>query len=200
MTPTPPATMMMLLVVVALSAPLPSSPRQVSENCSAVLPPHTSVRTTGCCQPQRPGDGSAVPCSAATTPFGDCATAFPKTDTPQYHVLDRSCDENDPNAPFWDERHGVFHLFYQKHCAEPVPGQAIKGIVYGHVASRDLVKWTRLPVAIWNDQPYDNYAVYSGSATVVNATPCGSTAPPSVQLPRADARSCTGTSFTRGSA
>eukprot|EP01045_Picozoa_sp_COSAG04_P030944 COSAG04_NODE_5550_length_1573_cov_1.126866_2_plen_340_part_00 len=63
---------------------------------------------------------------------------------------------------------GVFHLFYQKHCAEPVPGQAIKGIVYGHVASRDLVKWTRLPVAIWNDQWYDSNAIFSGSATLVD--------------------------------
>ena len=30
--------------------------------------------------------------------------------------------------------------------------------------------YRHLPVALWNDQPYDNQAIYSGSATVVNGT------------------------------
>ena len=85
--------------------------------------------------------------------------------------MDHNCDENDPNAPFYDATHGVYHLFYQKHCAIPVSGESIKGIVYGHVASRDLVRWAHLPVAIWNDQPYDRYAIYSGSATIVEGLP-----------------------------
>jgi beta-fructofuranosidase len=38
--------------------------------------------------------------------------------------------------------------------------------VWGHVASKDLVHWCHLPVALWNDQRYDNDAIYSGSANV----------------------------------
>ena len=163
-----------LAAAVALAAALNLAAARLAPggapNCSALLPPGTSVRSSGCCRPEG-GAGAAVPCSAAKTPFGDCAFSHLKVDTPQYHVMDKTCDENDPNAPFFDAVHGFYHLFYQKHCAEPVPGEAIKGIVYGHVASRDLVKWARLPVAVWNDQPYDNYAIYSGSATVVNGTP-----------------------------
>jgi sucrose-6-phosphate hydrolase SacC (GH32 family) len=85
--------------------------------------------------------------------------------------MDSTCDENDPNAPFFDATHGVYHLFYQKHCAIPVSGETIKGIVYGHVVSRNLVQWAKLPVAIWNDRQYDRYAIYSGSATIVDGVP-----------------------------
>ena len=42
------------------------------------------------------------------------------------------------------------------------------GPVYGHAASKDLAHWARLPVAIWNDRPYDSVAIYTGSATVVD--------------------------------
>ena len=38
--------------------------------------------------------------------------------------------------------------------------------MWGHVASKDLVHWCHLPVALWNDQRYDNDAIYSGSANV----------------------------------
>ena len=131
--------MMLLLLPLLLALCLPATataPRPVlagaTVNCSAMLPPGTSVRSAGCCTPQadesdgrrgrKSADGSlsaaVVPCSAAATPYGDCATSFPKTNTPQYHVMDRSCDENDPNAPFFDAVHGVFHLFYQKHCGQ----------------------------------------------------------------------------------
>ena len=137
---------------------------------NASLPPGTAVRSSGCCR--EPRSGAVVPCSAVATPFGHCAgSRSHKVNPPQYHVMDPFCDENDPNAPFFDPMHGIYHLFYQKHCAAPVPGEAIKGIVYGHVVSRDLVMWAHLPVAIWNDQPYDSYAIYSGSATIVNGTP-----------------------------
>ena len=40
--------------------------------------------------------------------------------------------------------------------------------MWGHVASRDLIHWARLPVALWNDEPYDNSAIYTGSATIVD--------------------------------
>lgn len=70
----------------------------------------------------------------------------------------------DPNGPVYDAKHGIYHLFWQNHLQRPGGG----GPVYGHAASRDLAHWTRLPVAIWNDQAYDANGIYTGSATVVD--------------------------------
>ena len=39
-------------------------------------------------------------------------------------------------------------------------------VVWGHAASRDLVSWARLPVALWNDRPFDRVNIYTGSATI----------------------------------
>ena len=39
--------------------------------------------------------------------------------------------------------------------------------MWAHVTSRDLVRWRRLPVALWNAHPWDSRAVYTGSATVL---------------------------------
>lgn len=36
--------------------------------------------------------------------------------------------------------------------------------------SHNLVHWSHLPVALWNDQPFDSVAVYTGSATIVNGS------------------------------
>ena len=33
---------------------------------------------------------------------------------PAFHLMDDSCGENDPNAPFFDPVHGVMHFFHQK--------------------------------------------------------------------------------------
>ena len=88
---------------------------------------------------------------------------------------------DDPNFPFFDEVHGMYHLMYQDHvCIGPCTGPDI-----GHVVSRDLVRWARLPVAIWNDRPYDSQAIWTGSATIVDGKPilvypgmCGANARP----------------------
>lgn len=81
--------------------------------------------------------------------------------------MDKNCGENDPNSPLYDPNHGMYHLFYQYHAAMK-PGY---GPDYGHAASRDLIHWTHLPVAIWNDKSYDNEAIYTGSANIVNGVP-----------------------------
>ena len=44
-------------------------------------------------------------------------------------------------------------------------------VAIGHVVSRDLVSWARLPVAIWPDHPYDSQDIFTGSTTVVGQTP-----------------------------
>ena len=134
---------------------------------TSCLPPNTFVGSEGCCIADKL---PSQPCNKATTPYGHCARSieYPKPTPPSYHIADPTCETNDPNAPFYDQRHGVYHLFWQKHCASPVPNEKIKGIVYGHAVSRNLVKWAMMPVAIWNDEDYDRYAIYSGSATVTN--------------------------------
>ena len=78
----------------------------------------------------------------------------------------------DPNEPVYDPVHGLYHLFYQDGpMYESWPnGSLTQGPVQGHVVSRDLLHWAHLPVALWNDQPYDSVAVYTGSAAVHNGS------------------------------
>jgi sucrose-6-phosphate hydrolase SacC (GH32 family) len=95
-----------------------------------------------------------------------CGPNFGAT-APQYHIHSGTCSMNDPNGPVYDPVYGFYHMFYQDHLAIPNDG-AGRGPVYGHAVSRDLTMWARLPVAIWNDRPYDSAAIFTGSATVVN--------------------------------
>jgi beta-fructofuranosidase len=90
--------------------------------------------------------------------------------TPQFHVRDLSCGENDPNFPFYDSKHNLYHLMYQDHLSEYQGGDG-QGPDIGHAVSADMVTWAHLPVSVWNDQPYDSVAIYTGSATVVNGLP-----------------------------
>lgn len=79
-------------------------------------------------------------------------------------IQDATCDMNDPNAPFY--LNGVHHVFYQKHVALSNGGKGF-GPVWAHAVSRDLVRWTALPVAVWNGpDDYSAKAVFTGSATV----------------------------------
>lgn len=58
----------------------------------------------------------------------------------------------------------------QDHLSETQGGVG-QGPVIGHAVSADMVTWSHLPVAVWNDQPYDSVAIYTGSATIVNGVP-----------------------------
>jgi len=69
---------------------------------------------------------------------------------------------NDPAAVVYDPVHGLYHDHWEDHLAIP-GGQYVRG----HAVSRDLVRWAHLPVSLWNDRPYDNYAIFTGSSTVV---------------------------------
>eukprot|EP00316_Scyphosphaera_apsteinii_P000801 CAMPEP_0119304042 /NCGR_PEP_ID=MMETSP1333-20130426/5366_1 /TAXON_ID=418940 /ORGANISM="Scyphosphaera apsteinii, Strain RCC1455" /LENGTH=526 /DNA_ID=CAMNT_0007306853 /DNA_START=97 /DNA_END=1677 /DNA_ORIENTATION=+ len=105
----------------------------------------------------------------------------PFTDAPKFHLMDQhGCGENDPNGPVFDPVHGVVHHFYQIHLAAQ-PGH---GPDYGHFVSKDFIHWAQMPVAIWNGldssvwppkvTPYDNEAIFTGSAVVVDgAAPDG---------------------------
>ena len=105
-----------------------------------------------------------VPCG----PQHQTCTGTPPTY--RYHLADSSCDINDPNGPFYDPVHGVYHLLYQIHIAEDQGGVG-DGPDWGHWVSRDFKRWAQLPVAIWNDEYYDNSAIYTGSTTIVDGKP-----------------------------
>jgi sucrose-6-phosphate hydrolase SacC (GH32 family) len=77
---------------------------------------------------------------------------------------------NDPNGLFFDEVHSMYHFMYQNGLFEPADGHG-QGPVWGHAVSRDLIKWAHLDVSIWNDRLYDERAIFTGSATVVNGKP-----------------------------
>ena len=54
-----------------------------------------------------------------------------------FHLSDLTCAINDPNGPFYDEVHGVYHNFYQDHLAEPQPQMGPgRGPDWGHWVSK----------------------------------------------------------------
>ena len=90
------------------------------------------------------------------------ATARAQADPahPIFHVSTPAQWMNDPNGPIFYK--GVYHLFYQL-----TPFSDESGVKYwGHVRSRDLVKWEHLPIAIApsNDQGEDS--IWSGCCTI----------------------------------
>ena len=110
--------------------------------------------------------GPIVPCG----PNHQLCIASPSKPTYTFHLADPTCDINDPNGPFWDPVHSMYHNFYQIHIAENFGG-AGNGPDWGHWVSKDFTHWAQLPVAIWNDKWYDNSAIYTGSTTIVNGKP-----------------------------
>ena len=138
--------------------------------CCGGSPEHPAQQSCGpanqqCCT----GGSHSSDGGAGTSP---CTTS----PTPQYHIKDSSCAMNDPNGPFYDPQHRIYHVFWQAHLAQPDPvkkpgaGPAV-GPVYGHAVSHDLATWARLPVALWNDEYYDSKALYTGSTTMVDGSP-----------------------------
>ena len=122
-----------------------------------------AAATTRACQNMA---GEQGPCGPG---FDQCGAPFDQR-TPQFHIRDISCGENDPNFPLYDPLHKLYHHFYQDHLAESQGGDG-QGPDIGHAVSSDMVHWAHLPVAVWNDMAYDSVAIYTGSATIVNGVP-----------------------------
>lgn len=82
---------------------------------------------------------------------------------PHYHFLPDSNWLNDPNAPFFDEETGIYHLFYQW----------LTPRTWGHAISYNLVDWSILPMALnysdsmFTEMPNSTAGVYSGSALLM---------------------------------
>lgn len=77
---------------------------------------------------------------------------------PDFHVTGGIGWINDPNG--FSVYKGEYHLFYQYHPYTTQWGP----MHWGHVKTKDFVKWERLPVAIAPDEKFDEKGCFSGSA------------------------------------
>lgn len=77
---------------------------------------------------------------------------------PRFHVTGGIGWINDPNgfAPY----KGEYHLFYQYHPYDTKWGP----MHWGHVKTKDFIRWERLPVAMAPDMDYDKDGCFSGGA------------------------------------
>ncbi|MFE8702447.1 glycoside hydrolase family 32 protein [Cytobacillus sp. FJAT-54145] len=75
-----------------------------------------------------------------------------------YHIIPPASWMNDPNGLiYWN---GYYHVFYQFHPFDVKTGW----MHWGHVRSKDLVHWERLPIALTPSNEYDRDGCFSGSA------------------------------------
>src|ERR1035438_6634108 len=79
---------------------------------------------------------------------------------PIFHVASPAQWMNDPNGPIFYK--GYYHLFYQLHPFSDGSGPKY----WGHVRSRDLVKWEPLPIALWPSREAGEAEVWSGCCTI----------------------------------
>nr|ABB77251.1 vacuolar invertase BObetaFRUCT3 [Bambusa oldhamii] len=99
---------------------------------------------------------------------GDAGNAFPWSNAmlqwqrTGFHFQPQKNWMNDPNGPVYYK--GWYHLFYQYNPEGAVWGNKI---AWGHAASRDLLHWRHLPIAMLPDRWYDINGVWTGSATTL---------------------------------
>src|SRR5258705_12935619 len=79
---------------------------------------------------------------------------------PIFHITAPAQWINDPNGPIFHK--GVYHMFYQLHPFSDGSGPKY----WGHVQSRDLVKWEHLPIALWPSSESGETEVWSGCCTL----------------------------------
>ncbi len=82
---------------------------------------------------------------------------------PIFHLISPAQWMNDPNGPIFYK--GYYHLFYQMNPFSDDSGpRALR--YWGHVRSRDLVKWEPLPIALWPSGELGEESVWSGCCTI----------------------------------
>lgn len=83
---------------------------------------------------------------------------IPDSERPAFHLTGGIGWINDPNG--FSAYQGEYHLFFQYHPYSTQWGP----MHWGHVKSKDFVRWERLPIALAPDQDYDKGGCFSGSA------------------------------------
>ena len=83
---------------------------------------------------------------------------IPSNELPRFHVTGGIGWINDPNgfSVYQDE----YHLFFQYYPYDTKWGP----MHWGHVKTKDFIRWERLPVALAPDTEYDRDGCFSGSA------------------------------------
>ena len=83
---------------------------------------------------------------------------YTKSEQPVFHVTGGIGWINDPNgfAPY----KGEYHLFFQYYPYDTKWGP----MHWGHVKTRDFIRWDRLPAAMAPDMDYDRDGCFSGSS------------------------------------
>lgn len=79
---------------------------------------------------------------------------------PIFHITAPAQWINDPNGPIFYK--GFYHLFYQLHPFSDASGPKY----WGHVRSRDLVKWEHLPIALAPSGDAGEAEIWSGCCTI----------------------------------
>lgn len=79
---------------------------------------------------------------------------------PIFHVASPAQWMNDPNGPIYYK--GVYHLFYQLNPFSDESGPKY----WGHVSSRDLIKWEHLPIALCPSPELGESEIWSGCCTI----------------------------------
>ncbi len=90
------------------------------------------------------------------------AVKVPVDQRPDFHVTAPIGWINDPNG--FSEYRGWYHLFFQYHPYSTHWGP----MHWGHVRTKDFMKWEQLPAAIAPDTLYDKDGCFSGSAVTLS--------------------------------
>ena len=83
---------------------------------------------------------------------------IPAAERPAFHAAPTIGWMNDPNG--FSLYKGEYHLFYQYHPYSNEWGP----MHWGHLKTKDFIRWERLPAAIAPDRNYDAAGCFSGSA------------------------------------
>lgn len=83
---------------------------------------------------------------------------IPDGERPAFHATPTIGWMNDPNG--FSVYRGEYHLFYQYHPYSNEWGP----MHWGHLKTKDFIRWERLPAALAPDQPYDASGCFSGGA------------------------------------